>query len=384
MQKSQKLKVVMVAHDFPLQTGALDGGVTAATFYLASALQDTGEIELDILRPFAPSRFQGTIEVAGLRVHALNFPSWQPKNLHSLWTVRDSVRKRLRRICPDVIHVQNHTVIASGLAPERTVLTIHGIWEKDVLFRGRGRLLKSKLIGLMDRRARNGVRNFISISPYTRQQVTPNPAHKFWDIANPVSPQFFDIKREPRPGVVFCAARISELKNTGGLIRAFASVAKLLPQAELRLAGSGGDGVYLQQCRRLADSLQVANRVNFLGILDVGQMRRELAQAGCFALCSFQENAPVAIGEAMAAGVPVLASDVGGVACMVEDGVTGRLVKPQDNDGIIRTLAQLLGEDNLPAMGAAAREKALKEYHCVAVARKTLAVYKELSDCSKD
>jgi glycosyltransferase involved in cell wall biosynthesis len=80
----------------------------------------------------------------------------------------------------------------------------------------------------------------------------------------------------------------------------------------------------------------------------------------------------------MAAGVPVLASNVGGVAFMVEDGVTGRMVNPHDDDGIKQPLVKLLMQDNLSAMGAAAKTKALAEYHSIVVARKTLGVYQSL------
>ncbi len=369
----------MVAHDFPLETSAFNGGVTAATFYLADALRDTGEIELEIIRPFAPAGLQGVQEVAGLRVHTLSFPRWEPRNFHSLWSVRTAVREKLRQLRPDVIHVQNHTIIAANLPSEKTVLTTHGIREKDVLFRGKWRFLKSNLMALLERNSRRRVKNLICISPYARQHIAPNDTVRCWDIANPVPQHYFDIQRMPRPGVVFSPAKITELKNTSGLIRAFASLAKTVPHAELRLAGCLEDRDYVQRCRKLATSLNVANRVSFMGILSVERMHRELAEAICLALCSFQENAPLAIGEAMAAGVPVLAANVGGVASMVENGVTGILVRPEDGEGIAKALAELLSKNNLSVMAAAAKAKALAEYHSNAVARKTLAVYKALA-----
>ena len=378
MNKNKKIKVAMVAHDFPLAAGILNGGVAAAVFYLCEALQKTGEIELDIIRPLAPKGCSGVISVAGMRVHALEVPAWQARNLHLHWFMRNLVRDKLRELQPDVIHVQGHSVVAAALPPDQTVLTIHGILAKDVLFRGRGRWLKSKLIGLMEKYAHKRVENIISISPYIQQQVAPNRNHRFWNIANPVAPQYFDIKREPRSGIVFCAAKITERKNISGLIRAFAGLLKVMPEAELRLAGSLEDQSYVQHCHDLAGSLQISNRVRFLGTLNILQVQRELAQAGCLALCSYQESAPVAIGEAMAAGVPVLASNVGGVAFMVEDGVTGRMVNPHDDDGIKQPLVKLLMQDNLSAMGAAAKTKALAEYHSIVVARKTLGVYQSL------
>jgi glycosyltransferase involved in cell wall biosynthesis len=193
-----------------------------------------------------------------------------------------------------------------------------------------------------------------------------------------VAPQYFDIKREPRAGIVFCAAKIIKLKNISGLIRAFAGLLKVMPEAELRLAGSLEDQSYVQHCHALAGSLQISNRVRFLGTLNILQVQRELAQADCLALCSFQESAPVAIGEAMAAGVPVLAANVGGVAFMVEEGVTGRLVNPHADAEIKQALVKLLMQDNLSAMGAAAKTKALAEFHSATVARKTLTAYSAL------
>ena len=382
MTKANKIKVAMVSHDFPLQEGVLDGGVTAAVYYLSAALQETGDIELDIIRPLAPNEYNGQLSVAGLRVHALNVPAGQSGGLHSQWSVRNVVREKLQELGPEVIHVQGHAVIAAGLPPEKTVLTVHGILEKDILFRGRGRWVKSKLLGITQRYAYNRVRNIISISPYIRQQVTTHADHRVWDIANPVAPQYFDVQRAPRKGVIFSAAMICERKNVQGLIRAFAGVAKQLPHAELRLAGAvGRDLEYVEECRRLAASFRIEERVKFLGILNVPQMLQELAQADCFALCSFQESAPVSIGEAMAAGVPVLASAVGGVSNLVQEGVTGRLIKPEDTAGITQALLQLLNKDDLSTMATAARTKAVAEYHSSAVAHKTIQVYKALLTC---
>ena len=84
------------------------------------------------------------------------------------------------------------------------------------------------------------------------------------------------------------------------------------------------------------------------------------------------------ISEAMAAGVPVLASRVGGVPEMVSDGRTGRLFDVSDSEEFFEKWRLMHGRDNLLAMGKTAREVALRRYEPHSVARKTLAVYREI------
>jgi glycosyltransferase involved in cell wall biosynthesis len=178
-------------------------------------------------------------------------------------------------------------------------------------------------------------------------------------------------------GRVFSASRVSALKNVAGLIRGFQATALQFPSAELRIAGRDG-GAYAAECRGLVRELHLESQVRFLGPLAVPEIRHELARASCLALTSFRENAPLVISEAQAAGVPVLASRVGGIPYMIEEGVNGRLVDPTSPADISRGLKQLHDGDNLAAFGRAARERADRSCRPAVVARQTLDVYRQI------
>jgi glycosyltransferase involved in cell wall biosynthesis len=107
-------------------------------------------------------------------------------------------------------------------------------------------------------------------------------------------------------------------------------------------------------------------------------VRQELASASVFGLVSLEENAPLGIEEAMAAGVPVVASNRCGMPYMVSHGETGFLVDPLSVDDITRRLQQLLENAGLRRMmGEAARDIAQERFHPSAVARRTRQVYLE-------
>jgi glycosyltransferase involved in cell wall biosynthesis len=122
----------------------------------------------------------------------------------------------------------------------------------------------------------------------------------------------------------------------------------------------------------------LGDRVDLLGPLPSEGVRDELARAAVFALVSLEENAPMGIAEAMAAGVPVIASDRCGMPYMVRHGETGFLVDPLDVEELAARLAALLGDPGRRRrMGELARRLARDRFHPEVVARRTLDVYRD-------
>jgi len=147
------------------------------------------------------------------------------------------------------------------------------------------------------------------------------------------------------------------IKNVADVVRVFAGVAAGLP-ARLLMAGDGPD---IAGARELARKLGVADRVRFLG--ETPDVARVVACADAFLLPSSEESFGLAALEAMACGVPVIATSIGGLPEVVADGETGFLFEPGDVEGMARAATALLADgERLGEMRRAARARALAHF----------------------
>src|SRR5262249_43414760 len=125
--------------------------------------------------------------------------------------------------------------------------------------------------------------------------------------------------REPRKTVKYllCVARLSSEKGHGFLIHALKLLRDKGYDLELRLAGSGQKKDAL---KRLVDELELGDHVQFLGYLNEDKIIGALQSSDLFVLPSFIEGLPVSAMEAMAVGLPVIATNIAGTSELVEDG----------------------------------------------------------------
>ena len=158
-----------------------------------------------------------------------------------------------------------------------------------------------------------------------------------------------------KPNLVLFLGRLDEKKGIYDLLDAVAGVRAAVPDVRLVCAGEGDRaGV-----ERYAERLGIADAVKFTGRVGPSGKRALLEHAAVFALPSYEEGLPVSLVEAMSAGVPVVATPVGGIPEVVVAGASGYLVGAGDKRSLERVLRRLLTERALAArLGAAARESA--------------------------
>jgi glycosyltransferase involved in cell wall biosynthesis len=180
-------------------------------------------------------------------------------------------------------------------------------------------------------------------------RATRNP--RIVSIANPVTmPPAAALPREE--ALVAFAGRCAESKGIFDLVAATAALAPERPGLRLECAGDGD----LEAVRSRARELGLGTRVALPGWIARRPMNSLLARATVFALPSHAEGMPVALLEAMAAGCPVVASAVGGIPDLIDDGFNGLLVPAGDPAALARAIARLLDDPPLAAaMGRAAR-----------------------------
>jgi glycosyltransferase involved in cell wall biosynthesis len=166
--------------------------------------------------------------------------------------------------------------------------------------------------------------------------------------------------------VIGTVGRLTPVKRQELLIRAFAQVRERVPQAHLLLVG---DGPLRAQLQALANQLGAAETIHFVGYQPEPQQYLHLIDV--FALTSASEGIPQALLEAAAAGIPGVASRVGGVPEVVEHGRTGLLVPFGDECALTEGLLSLLADPNVrQRMGSAARQRVEALFHIRRMAEK--------------
>ncbi|MBK8479892.1 MAG: glycosyltransferase [Proteobacteria bacterium] len=279
---------------------------------------------------------------------------------------------------PDVVHTHDpqsliYAAPAARCAGARVIHTKHGDTVESLR-----RLALQRL-------AANALHRFVAVSASTaatarrRHEVAPE---KLLVVPNGIDTRRYgpakvdraSARRElglPAEGcLVVAVGRLEPEKDPELLLRAAAP----LLGARLRLVWIGG-GALEQPLRTLAAALSPEGRLQLVG------WRRDvalwLAAGDIFALSSRTEGLPLALLEAMATGLPVVATRVGGVASAVEAGRTGLLVSAGDELGLRRALAQLVDDPEAArGMGAAGRATVVARYSLAAMAEAYAAVYR--------
>ncbi len=163
-------------------------------------------------------------------------------------------------------------------------------------------------------------------------------------------------------------------KGLHTLVRAVALLSTSIG-LQIRLVGEDWGGT--EPLRSLAHRLGVSDRVAFVGKLSRAELLQEYAQAQFFVLPSIFEPFGIVLLEAMAAGLPVIASRVGGIPEIVEDGRTGLLVEPGNPGALAEALRHLCRDEVLRrSMGHSAREQ-VAHYDWDLIVPRILSVYAE-------
>lgn len=175
---------------------------------------------------------------------------------------------------------------------------------------------------------------------------------------------------------IFSCGRLNPAKGHDTLIRAIAILATAGLPVHLRIAGEDDDGGtgYRSTLARLVEELDLRSHVELLGAVDEESVRRQLESAHVFALASHAEPLGVAIMEAMAMSVPVVVGDGGGVRELIDDGVSGALVDPENPAAIAAALARVLGDTELArTLGLAGWRRVRAEFSSAGSAEVLLA-----------
>jgi glycosyltransferase involved in cell wall biosynthesis len=362
------------------------GGVSTSVETLRFTLQTLGHHAVVV----APRMAGAALDREVVRVPAVPAPTYPDFGLP--FPVGPALRRRLTTLDLDIFHVQ-HPFLLGGTARRLArglgrplVFTYHTLYDKyahyvplprplvarqavawSTRFANTADLVIAPSAGLAARLRAQGVRRPIEVVP------TGVDLDRFRPGDRAAARARLGVGAGP---LLLYVGRLDREKNVGFLIDAFAGVAARHPDAEFWLVGRG---THERALRRRAARLGAGERVRFVGGVVHDEIVRYYQAADLFVFASTTETQGLAVLEAMAVGVPVVAVRASGVEEAVVDGVSGLLV-PEDPEVFAAAVRELLADAGLASkLAAGAREAALPAAATTLGAR-LVALYRGLLD----
>jgi glycosyltransferase involved in cell wall biosynthesis len=298
------------------------------------------------------------------------------------WSAVSTLNKYLTARQPDLIHSHKYkttfyALLARRHTPCRLVATYHN-WLTDTW--------PLRFYAALDKRLARYCEAVVGVSEAVTQELQYHvPASKVRHIGNGIDttiyhPPISRLDAKQTLGLtgmtlVGFVGRLSAEKGLSYLLRALTDLPA--SSAQPVHAVIVGDGEYRSALETEARALGLSERVHFLG------NRRDTpmlyAAFDVFVLPSLREGFPMVLLEAMASGLPVIATRVGDVDRIVEQGVSGLVIEPLDSAALQRALQTLIGApERAMHMGAAARERVERNFSSTKMAHEYLTLYEQV------
>jgi glycosyltransferase involved in cell wall biosynthesis len=290
-----------------------------------------------------------------------------------------AIRSLCAKIKPDIVHGQGterDCAMAAVLSGFPNVITLHGNMRVHTRRAEHRKSIYHRLAAVLETFCLKRTNGVVAISSYT-EQLVKGLASKTWLLPNAVDSRFFDIILSPPPIPRFLfVGSLDERKNPLGLLKACAPLLKA-NRCTLALAGQFDPaGEYGMAFRREADGLP---NIEYLGFLRRDKLAAEFAKSSAVILPTFEDNCPMVVLEAMAAGLPVAASRVGGVPDLVDHQITGLLFDPGNLEKMRNCIELLINNPEFRCTaGQAGKRTALEVFHPSRIAKRHIEIYQEV------
>ncbi|HEY7756190.1 MAG TPA: glycosyltransferase family 4 protein [Actinomycetota bacterium] len=332
----------------------MPGGVQVHVRQLAGALEARGHEVLVVAPARSSSRPSTSVRIVGRAVPVPYGGTVAP--ICFSWRSFRRIRRLVEVFEPDVVHV--HEPLAPSTSMLTTFATTAPVVATFHAFAERSRLME--LAAPVLRTVHRRIAAPVAVSQAAADFLSRSIRGAIEIVPNGVDVERFAEPGPPAPGlpegrIVLWVHRLDPQKGFPVVVRAFARVAAELDDVQLVVVGDGRDrdavGMLSEEDRR---------RVVMVGAVPHDDLPPYHAAADAFvAPATGQESFGIVLVEAMAAGLPLVATDIAGYREVVRDGVEGLLVPPNDVEALAASLRRVLGDADLAsALGRAGRERA--------------------------
>ena len=359
------------------------GGVQELTRHLARHLQGLGD-EVEVWTTVNDDPTGPRVEeLDGVRIRRFPMPLPSANPVVGLGSIVGGAGT-LRQMCraarefrPDVLHVQcfgPNGIYATGvsrLTGIPLVISLQGETRMDDtdIFEVSSTLRFGLRSGIRRASVVTGCSGFTLLDAEQRFGLEPGSGRV---VFNGVAEEASASPAVDTERYVLAVGRVVEKKGFDLLIRAWARISSDQPDVELVIAG---DGPALPELRRLAETLGVSSRVRFFGRASRDQVAALMISAEAFVMPSRLEPFGIVILEAWRAGAAVICTNRGGPPEFVENGRTGMLVDPFDQEDMAATIDRVLASSTLRKLLSANGSEQVKDFYWTVVAERYREVY---------
>jgi glycosyltransferase involved in cell wall biosynthesis len=285
---------------------------------------------------------------------------------------------------PDIVHI--HLSSYFSFYRKSAIFLLAKFFGKKVIVHCHGSNFKefhdsSSVHSFFIRRMFNACTAILVLSKDWKETIETYTTNKRVIILyNPVISKSFNGSRPHveslRAGRILFMGRVGERKGAYDILEAVPEVIRSYPDARFILAGDGD----LEKAKRISAEKGIDRNVEFPGWVKGDDKRAYFRNSDIYLLPSYHEGIPVSILEAMAAGLPVISTPVGGIPDAIEDGVNGFLVNPGDARAIAEKLVYLLEHPReRKEMGTRNRTKVTDQFDIGGIISQLVSVYETTS-----
>ncbi|ABE51691.1 glycosyltransferase family 4 protein [Methanococcoides burtonii] len=301
------------------------------------------------------------------------------------WYSPKLLEKKIVEINPDLIHLHFTYPPYSFICrlPIPTVVTTHGLVSLRIkgAHSKRSQLSPFFILGpYFEKKALKKVGKVIAVSTYMKNEVEKliGPNQKTVYIPNGINYEEYtnpDVINDITHPSIFCAGRFIKMKGIDVLIKALPIIKLSIPDIHLYIAGDGDQYKYLQS---LTFKLDLQKNITFLNFIAKSKMIQMFASTDLVVVPSRYESFGMVALEALSSGSPVVASSVGGIPEMLDNGRYGMLVKPNDPKELAQQIIYIFNNSNIRKKMSYAGKQRSQDYLWDDIAKRTIEVYLSL------
>lgn len=369
---------------YPITPECIHGGVEASVYGLVQELAKNHTVDV-----FDTPRIGGQDRVeryGNLTIHRYANPGTHNKD--TVLRLKEMVRD-IVALCPEVCHVHGTGAFAKQMYFAlhqhgiKMMLTVHGILheeKKQALLRKPSlKVLYQYIVQSRDEREllEAAPRNIVDTAYVEDKLKAYGLKHvpEMHVIPQGIDESFYDIQCNPKSNVILCVGAIAPRKGHIYTVEMFNRLRAKGIDVKLRIIGSLADKGYCEQLKQKIAESKYKEYISLEANLPREELLKAYAEAKMFVLNSREESQGIVFAEAMATGLPVVATKIGGIPYVVADGKSGLLCPFGDIDVMAQSAELLLTDENMWKEFSAAAKEIAKGYRWSDITNRIIQLY---------